>query len=284
MVRALYLGGILALLKAAIGGWLIGRKTLQPLSDMAAQASRIDGREPSGRLSTPNPDDELGVLAASFNDLLQRLATALHQQRQFMADASHELRTPVSVVRTSAQVTLSQTQRPEGEYREGFTIVEEQATRLSRLVEAMFAPREAHRVPLHRVRQRRWGAGGPGRSRALRGRRGPAGSGLRGTASCAGRQSSGQRDPARQHRRHGRRRTLPEADGILLRVTNDGPGIAARASSNDSSHRSVHGRRPGAAHRPVDRWAHGGARYAGWRQAGPPSVRFPRLIDRSSRA
>jgi HAMP domain-containing protein len=88
MVRALSLGGILALLTAAIGGWLIGRKTLQPLSDMATQAAGIDGREPSGRLSTPNPEDELGVLTASFNDLLQRLATALHQQRQFMADRS----------------------------------------------------------------------------------------------------------------------------------------------------------------------------------------------------
>ena len=69
-----------------------------------------------------------------------------------MADASHELRTPVSVVRTTAQVTLAQPARPEPEYRESMTIVEEQSGRLKRLVDAMFllSRAEAQGIPLVR--------------------------------------------------------------------------------------------------------------------------------------
>ncbi len=83
--------------------------------------------------------------------MLDRLARVLHAQRQFMADASHELRTPVSVVRTTAQVALSQrrTRTPE-DYRESMTIVAEQSAHLSRLVNAMFllSRAEARGLPL----------------------------------------------------------------------------------------------------------------------------------------
>ena len=78
------------------------------------------------------------VAARQANDLLGRLNLALDQQRRFMADASHELRTPVSVVRTTADVTLAREGRSEQDYRESFAIVSEQARRLSRMVEDMF--------------------------------------------------------------------------------------------------------------------------------------------------
>lgn len=152
IVRAMTLGVAIALIAAAVGGWLIGRQTLKPLTRMADQATRIDERDPKARLVTPPVGDELGQLALSFNGLLDRLAAALAHQRQFMADASHELRTPVSVVRTAAQVTLAKEVRSAEEYRESLTIVGEQANRLSRLVDAMFllSRAEAHGVPLRR--------------------------------------------------------------------------------------------------------------------------------------
>jgi heavy metal sensor kinase len=138
MVRAMFIGVVCALLIAGAGGWLIGRKTLAPLATMARQAQHVDASDPRGRIVVPHADAEIGQLAAAFNGLLDRLTSSLDHQRQFMADASHELRTPVSVIRTTAQVTLSQGERSTAEYRESFAIVAEQTARLSRLVDDMF--------------------------------------------------------------------------------------------------------------------------------------------------
>jgi signal transduction histidine kinase len=152
MVRAMTLGVLVALIGASAGGWLIGRLTLKPLSRMAEQTRQINERDPRARLQAPPVDDELGRLAAAFNALLDRLASALTSQKQFMADASHQLRTPVSVIRTATQVTLAMDARSADEYRESLVIIGEQATRLARLVDAMFllARAEAHEMPLRR--------------------------------------------------------------------------------------------------------------------------------------
>ena len=93
--------------------------------------------------------------AGAFNDLLGRLGTATRTQRQFMADASHELRTPVSVIQTATEVTLGQPTRPEAEYREALTIIGEQTARLGELVQDMFmlarADADGYRVPMRRL-------------------------------------------------------------------------------------------------------------------------------------
>ena len=105
---------------------------------MATQAEAITVRSADWRLDAPTQADELGQLARAFNRLLSRLEAASRTQREFMADASHELRTPVSVIQTAAEVTLERPVREDGEYREALTIVSEQSTRLSRMVEDMF--------------------------------------------------------------------------------------------------------------------------------------------------
>lgn len=150
LTTALTIGALLALMVAIVGGWIVGHQTLKPLAAMAGQATAITERDLTGRLVAPNSRDELGQFAASFNELLNRLAAVLNSQRQFMADASHELRTPVSVVRTTAQVTMARANRPEEDYRESFRIVSEQATRLARLVDAMFmlSRAQANGLPL----------------------------------------------------------------------------------------------------------------------------------------
>jgi len=152
IVRAMSWGILIALLTAAAGGWVIGRQTLKPLTEMADETGRINEQDPRDRLTVPPVDDELGRLAASFNGLLDRLASTLNIQRQFMADASHELRTPVSIVRTATQVTLAKEARSAEEYRESLVVIGEQANRLSRLVDAMFllARAGAYGVPLRR--------------------------------------------------------------------------------------------------------------------------------------
>lgn len=241
MVRAISIGVLIALLIAAAGGWLIGRQTLRPLSEMAAQAGGIDAKNPAGRLSTPHPDDELGRLATAFNGLLDRLATALHQQRQFMADASHELRTPVSVVRTAAQVTLSKDDRLADEYQEALAIVEEQANRLARLVDAMFllSRAEAHGVPLRKefvnlddiVAETVRGARVLAEQRALCVvMEGEQEVGFHGDDGLLRQMVGNLLDNAIRHADAGGAVVVHlsrTADRILVRVSNDGPGIQA---------------------------------------------------------
>lgn len=151
--RTLLLGILVAFGVAAIGGWLFGRQTLRPLDEMATQAMAITASNASTvgeRLHTPNAHDELGRLGTAFNGVLDRLVDTLQTQRQFMADASHELRTPVSVVRTTAQVTLARDDRSPADYREMMEIVDEQAVRLTHLVDTMFllSRAEANGLPL----------------------------------------------------------------------------------------------------------------------------------------
>jgi heavy metal sensor kinase len=141
-----------ALLLAGVGGWWLASVSLRPVTEMARRAANIPltGMEDLG----PAPrDDELGQLARAFNGLVARLRAALQTQRQFMADASHELRTPVSVIRTASEVTLSREHRDETEYREALTMAGAQSRRLGRLVEDMLvlARADAGGYPLRPV-------------------------------------------------------------------------------------------------------------------------------------
>lgn len=128
----------LSLVIAGIGGWFLALRSLSPVVSMAARARQIGLQSLSARLPVANPADELGKLASTFNELLARLEASVEQQRQFMADASHELRTPVSIARTAASVALQQPHRREEEYRETLTIIEHEAVRLSRIVDDLF--------------------------------------------------------------------------------------------------------------------------------------------------
>lgn len=143
----------IALMLAGIGGWFLARQSLSPVVAMVDRARKMSAENLSGRLPVANPRDELGRLAETFNDLLGRLETSMTTQRQFMADASHELRTPVATTRTAANVALQQAHRDEREYRETLAIIEQQAARLSRIVDDMFtlARADAGNYPVHRT-------------------------------------------------------------------------------------------------------------------------------------
>jgi heavy metal sensor kinase len=142
-----------ALVIAGFGGWFLARRSLSPVVSMADHARQIGGENLSERLPVANPRDELGRLAAAFNELLGRLERSLGQQRQFMADASHELRTPVATTRTAASVALQQPHRDERDYRQTLEIVEQQTARLSRVVDDMFtlARGDAGNYPIRKV-------------------------------------------------------------------------------------------------------------------------------------
>jgi heavy metal sensor kinase len=137
LTRVLLVATPLVGLTAALLSWWAASSVLGPVTTMAAEAEAITARSPDWRLRASTARDEVGQLARAFNRLLDRLSDALRLQRQFMADASHELRTPVSVIQTAAEVTLDRPSRTEAEYRDAMSVVCEQSARLGRMVEDM---------------------------------------------------------------------------------------------------------------------------------------------------
>ncbi|GFE13263.1 two-component sensor histidine kinase [Streptomyces glebosus] len=87
-------------------GWLLLGRALRPVDLLRAQAAEITASDPSRRLDVPPAHDELGRLARTLNDLLGRLDAAARQQRQFVADAAHELRSPISSLRAQLDVAI----------------------------------------------------------------------------------------------------------------------------------------------------------------------------------
>jgi len=141
---------LLALLVSIPAGYFLARESLDPVTEMSAQADRIGAENLYERLPVLNANDELGRLARTFNRLLDRVANAFEQQRRFMADASHELRTPVAIMRGEAEVALSAENRTRDEYRDALEIVRDAGDRLTRTVNDVFllARVDAGQVPL----------------------------------------------------------------------------------------------------------------------------------------
>jgi two-component system OmpR family sensor kinase len=128
----------LSVLLVGCGGYFLARRSLAPVAAMGEQAESIGAANLHERLDVRNANDELGRLAGTFNGLLDRLDRSFERQRRFISDASHELRTPVSILRGDAEVALSQLSRSPEEYRESLAVLYEEAQRLARIVEDMF--------------------------------------------------------------------------------------------------------------------------------------------------
>ena len=128
----------LAILLASGGGYFLARRSLSPVVAMSTQAGRIGADNLHERLPVKNAQDELGQLAGSFNHLLDRLDQSFEHQRRFMADASHELRTPVAILCGEADVALSQSGRSPEEYRASLDVLRVEAGRLKHIVEDLF--------------------------------------------------------------------------------------------------------------------------------------------------
>ena len=138
-IRNTFLWAIpIALLVASIGGYFLARKSLAPVAAMATQARGMGAANLHDRLAVLNPRDELGQLAVTFNQLLERLQESFERQKRFMADASHELRTPVAILHGETEVTLSRADRSPEEYRETLGILKDESQRLARIVEDLF--------------------------------------------------------------------------------------------------------------------------------------------------
>jgi len=134
LLSALLLGGPLLVLVAALGSYFLAAHTLAPIDQITRTARRISAEDLSARISLPATNDEVGRLAATFDDMLARLDDSFRRERQFTADASHELRTPLAAMQATLSVMREKRRTPE-DYELAMSDLSEETDRLRSLVE-----------------------------------------------------------------------------------------------------------------------------------------------------
>ncbi|MCA9948066.1 MAG: HAMP domain-containing protein [Anaerolineales bacterium] len=130
---------------SAIGGLFLAGRALQPVADITHTAQQINAADLSQRLNLDLPDDEIGELAHTLNEMLARLDRAFQRERQLTADVSHELRTPLGMLKTQLSLARSRP-REAPELLSMMNAMEGDVDRMTRLIEQM--------LTLARVEQR----------------------------------------------------------------------------------------------------------------------------------
>ena len=125
----------LLVLGAGLGGYLISRRALRPVDRITAAAESISISNLSERLEVPDTSDELQRLSETLNGMLARLNSSVQRISQFTADASHELRAPVSLIRTTAELAVQG--RTNDEYRADMLQILAEAERTSKLIDSL---------------------------------------------------------------------------------------------------------------------------------------------------
>jgi signal transduction histidine kinase len=137
LLGSLALGVLLLLIVALSAGWLL-RSSLRPVSQMTRLAAAWSERDLDRRFSLGEPYDELTQLAATLDDLLDRLAMSLRRERRFSAELSHELRTPLASLIAEAELALRRERGPEV-YQAALELVLRNAQQIARIVETLVA-------------------------------------------------------------------------------------------------------------------------------------------------
>lgn len=136
VAKALVIVGPLIVIVAAVGSWLLAGAALRPVERLRRDASALAASPQRGRLQVPATGDELAALADTLNELLERLQRSLVRQQEFVADAGHELRTPLAVLRMELDLA-SRPGRSREDLAEAVEHAATEAARLSDLADAM---------------------------------------------------------------------------------------------------------------------------------------------------
>jgi heavy metal sensor kinase len=136
------------LLLAGLGGYWLATRALRPIDRITRTAHAISGADLTERIGHAGPADEVGRLATTFDQMLDRLQAAFEHERRFTADAAHELRTPLTAIKGRIGVTLSRC-RTSAEYETTLSALDHEADRLIRLANDLLL--------LARLDQRRFG-------------------------------------------------------------------------------------------------------------------------------
>ena len=148
---ALVVGGVVVVVGAGIGSYLLARAALSPVERLRREVAALSDRDDEGTVPVPGTHDELAALASTMNELLTRLHAALARQRAFVADASHELRTPFAILRGELELA-GRPGRTLPELAAAVSSAAEEAARLNRLTDdlLMLARSDSDRITVRR--------------------------------------------------------------------------------------------------------------------------------------
>jgi two-component system, OmpR family, sensor kinase len=138
-----------ALILASIAGYFLAAAALRPVEAMRARAAEISTAAPEERLPVPATRDEVARLGETLNEMLARIGDAMARERAFVADAGHELRTPLAILRAELDLALAEGRSPD-ELRAALASAAEETDRLTQLSEDLLtiAQTEGGRLPL----------------------------------------------------------------------------------------------------------------------------------------
>ncbi len=135
LLRTLAIAVPLTLVAAGGGGVFLARRVLKPVDEITQKARSIEERDLSQRIEVKTKD-ELGRLASTLNEMIERLEKAFKRQQQFTGDASHELRAPLAIIEAESTLTLHK-DRTKSDYRKSLEAISQEAQRMSRIVDQL---------------------------------------------------------------------------------------------------------------------------------------------------
>jgi heavy metal sensor kinase len=134
-IRILGISSGVIILLAGAGGIFLSNKALEPVDSITKTALAISERDLSQRIKVTG-EDELGRLASSLNEMIERLESAFQRQQQFTADASHELRTPLAIIEAESTLALNK-KRTDTEYEKSLELISQETSFMSTLVDKL---------------------------------------------------------------------------------------------------------------------------------------------------
>jgi signal transduction histidine kinase len=136
LFASLWIGGAFLTVAAGLAGYFLARRALAPIDAITQTARRISGQDLSARLRLSGPDDEVGRLASTLDEMLERLEQSFQRERRFSADASHELRTPLAAMEAILGVVRCES-RSTDDYEKALDDLTAETGRLRDLVERL---------------------------------------------------------------------------------------------------------------------------------------------------
>lgn len=130
--------GILFLLSMVVG-WIMSGRVLKPVGEITTVAREIQASDLSRRIALEGPDDELKRLADTFDEMLQRLDSAFTSQRQFLADTSHDLRTPLTVIRSNIELVADDAAAGLEDWQRAGDVIMRNAEKMSKMIQDLLA-------------------------------------------------------------------------------------------------------------------------------------------------